>query len=246
MQVKLLPWLADPAALAPFLQTIHSHYRDAACAYLTSPRLGEDLPSLLASLHHTAHQLITPLFVGAPVEVPTNVIFEWTLDLKTGTLQKRRLSANEWAAQYLLDTRQEVRFGAVALEDRFFFELVDFIEHSKRFPFAWCIVCHNYFLRPERGRRPLFCSIRCKGKGVPSAARRTEYMRDYRHQKRAEELHLARLILRKRKTEVEQVVELGTQLPHKSRRALVQLLRQVQRIKAKRNKTTQPTRRKEV
>jgi hypothetical protein len=95
------------------------------------------------------------------------------------------------------------------------------------FPFGRCQVCHKVFVQSRRGRIQKYCSAVCSAKGVPAAAKRTDYTNTYRRIKRERELAAARRVL---KTLPEVTLErLGEEFPKKSRRQLKALVKRVQR-----------------
>lgn len=95
------------------------------------------------------------------------------------------------------------------------------------FPFGQCAVCRKVFVLPKKGKPKRYCSPSCKAKGVPSAAKRTEYTRMQRHKRRHEEILTTRRILRVWPKD-EQWEMLQKAFPRKSRRQLLFLLRQAQ------------------
>lgn len=93
------------------------------------------------------------------------------------------------------------------------------------FLFGQCAVCGTVFVLPKKGKPKRYCSASCKAKGVPSAAKRTEYARAQRHKRRRAEIRTTRRILRAWPRE-EQWEMLQKAFPRKSRRQLLFLLRQ--------------------
>lgn len=108
----------------------------------------------------------------------------------------------------------------------------------QRCPFGRCPVCGVVFVQPQRGKPRRYCSQRCKAKGVPSASKRTQYVREYRRQKREQEIQTARRVLRAWPKH-EQFAQLEKQFPTKPRRELLYL------IKKARVAQSEPTSRKE-
>jgi hypothetical protein len=101
--------------------------------------------------------------------------------------------------------------------------LLPLLRH-RPFPFARCPVCKQVFTHAGRGKPRKYCSESCKAKGIPSAAKRTEYQSMRRQRRRDEQLKLARRALRQARSQQEQIESLSKTFPQKSRRALVQLL----------------------
>lgn len=181
LQKVFLPWLEDSEVLGAFIQKEPPDVQKAARDYLTSGKLRQALPTLLSMLHHDAQRLITPLFVGAPVSVPGGVLPVpiWTLDLKTSKLQERWLAPKEEVNLFELP----VRYSLSDLHARFLVGLIDFIRHSKRFPFDVCLYCLKIFAPVKRQR---YCSPNCTYRGIEAARkdRKREYMRVYMAKRR--------------------------------------------------------------
>jgi len=103
---------------------------------------------------------------------------------------------------------------------------------EKRFPFGLCIVCHKVFVQSNKGKSRRYCSEPCKAKGVPSAAKRTEYVREQRQKQRRQELRMVKDILRKW-TEGERWQKLQKAFPKKTRRQLLYLMKKAQQKQKK-------------
>jgi hypothetical protein len=95
------------------------------------------------------------------------------------------------------------------------------------FPFSRCAVCARVSVPPRKGKPRRYCSESCKGKGVPSAAKRPAYIRAQRRKRKKAELLDAERIVRAWPPE-EQRRMLERAFPKKSRRQLHYLLKEVQ------------------
>jgi hypothetical protein len=93
------------------------------------------------------------------------------------------------------------------------------------FPFGQCAVCGQVFVQAHRGKPRRYCSSSCRAKGMPSAAKRTGYMRTQRQRQRKRELDTAQRLRRKASSEQKQLELLGKEFPQKSRRQLLHLLK---------------------
>jgi hypothetical protein len=64
------------------------------------------------------------------------------------------------------------------------------VTKGDRFGFAICRLakCRRIFARSRRGRPQKYCSAACKGRGVPSAKKRSTYVTGYRARRREEDL----------------------------------------------------------
>ena len=96
---------------------------------------------------------------------------------------------------------------------------------TRPFPFGKCAVCGQVFVQARRGKPRRYCSSSCRAKGMPSAAKRTEYMRTQRQRQRKRDLDKAQRIIRKASSEQKQLELLGKEFPQKSRRQLLHLLK---------------------
>ena len=95
---------------------------------------------------------------------------------------------------------------------------------QRPFPFVLCRVCGNVFVQTGRGKRPRYCSSRCRARGIPSAAHRAAYLRSYRRKKRGGEARIARRIMRAW-PKADHYAQLEKQFPRKSRRELLYILK---------------------
>jgi len=121
----------------------------------------------------------------------------------------------------LAGSKADVKVGEYGqLFDPSIFDLI----RERPFPFGMCAVCSTVFVQPHRGKRRRYCSGSCKAKGIPSATKRTEYAREYRHRKREAEILRTRRVLRAWPKQ-EQFAELRKQFPTKPHRELLYLLR---------------------
>ena len=101
---------------------------------------------------------------------------------------------------------------------------------TRPFPFGQCAVCGQMFVQLHRGKPRRYCSPSCRAKGMPSAAKRTEYMRTQRHKKRKREIERTQQILRTVPRDAEkQLRALEQVFPLKSRRQRLYLIKCAQR-----------------
>lgn len=72
------------------------------------------------------------------------------------------------------------------------------VTRDRKFAFGVCLVrgCRRIFTRSVRGRPQKYCSAACKGRGVPSAKKRSEYVIAYRARRREEDLRRVRALLK--------------------------------------------------
>ena len=112
----------------------------------------------------------------------------------------------------------------------FFMDLILPLFRTCPFPFGKCAVCGQVFVQLHRGKPRRYCSPSCRAKGMPSATKRTEYMRTQRHKKRKREIESTKQILRTVPRDVEkQLRALEPEFPEKSRRQRLHLIKRAQR-----------------
>ena len=98
------------------------------------------------------------------------------------------------------------------------------------FPFGQCPICRTVFVQLGKGKPRRYCTESCRTKGVPSAVKKTEYMRGYRQKHREREIEKVKRTIRAFPNGIEeQLAQLEKTFPRKSRRQRLYLLKQAQR-----------------
>ncbi|MBI3245886.1 MAG: hypothetical protein HYZ50_05205 [Deltaproteobacteria bacterium] len=151
-----------------------------------SPEEKEEISllSLLKVTHGVAWKTIHALLDGKPVHLPDPG--EWT-----GQIQGRKMREH---------------YEPHELDQRLYPALLEVLRHTP-FPLSRCAFsqCGKVFVQPGRGKPRRYCSESCKAKGIPSAAKRTEYKRKQRQQARERELRLARSVMQQTDSEQERL-----------------------------------------
>jgi hypothetical protein len=108
--------------------------------------------------------------------------------------------------------------------------LLDVTATEGRFPFGICRQrdCRRVFARTVRGRPQKYCSPTCKGRGVPSAAKRAEYVKNYRKRKREEEIRRARSVFRQCRNRSDAFRRLKKIFPGRPAKSILFLMRLAQ------------------
>jgi hypothetical protein len=152
----------------------------------------------LKHFHGQARNLILGLVAGASVLLPP------TQTRSVARLKGRRL----------VETKAELDIWSPLLD----------LLRQRPFPFGRCKreSCGRVFFQAGRGKPRSFCSERCKAKGIPSAAKRTEYARTRRRRKRQREIEVAKNVLRGAPKE-ERFARLQRAFPQKTRQQLLYL-----------------------
>jgi hypothetical protein len=97
---------------------------------------------------------------------------------------------------------------------------------ARRFPFATCCErkCHRVFVAAKRGRPQKYCSATCKARGIPSSAKRAEYVKNYRDRERDKLVRRVQSITRGCKKSA-RYERLKRDFPGRPRKSLLYLLR---------------------
>jgi hypothetical protein len=97
------------------------------------------------------------------------------------------------------------------------------LQSSRPSPIRRCLKCNAIIEQPVRGQRGQprkYCSTRCRAKGIPSAAKRTEYVREYRRRKAKKDILQMQQILLQVSNPLDLTSRLEKEFPKKSRRQL--------------------------
>lgn len=194
-----------------------SHAPIASEPFQFPPKEKEEiaLSNLLEITHNVARQTIRDLLAGRPARLPDPGAW-------IGQLQGRKVREH-----YEPRDSNEQLYPA----------LLDILRQTP-FPFGRCVVCCTVFLQPEgRGKPRRYCTDSCRAKGVPSAKKKTGYMRQHRQNLRERErLYAQRVVHKEKEKEKEKQRPLTLQerlrlwadeFPRKSTRQLLSLLKRV-------------------
>jgi len=99
------------------------------------------------------------------------------------------------------------------------------------FPFGVCRQrkCRKIFARNGRGRPQKYCSAACKGRGVPSAKKRSKYVAAYRARRRAEDVRRISALLEHCKRE-DRYALLRRTFPGRPAKSILYVMRQAEKL----------------
>ena len=97
------------------------------------------------------------------------------------------------------------------------------VTRDRKFAFGVCTArgCRRIFARSVRGRPQKYCSAACKGRGVPSAKKRSQYVSDYRARKREEDLRRVCTLLKRSKNRAERYALLKRKFPGRPAKSIL-------------------------
>jgi hypothetical protein len=210
---RILELVARVATFAP--GSLSGDQRSQAVADATTLS-GWDVQSLglvFAAFHIEIHRVVEGLLKGTPaLPLIGHVAHGWDAAGPTITQRDGRLQAG-WS-----------RVSAMPLLGEFNYYVWIASVRKQRCPFGRCPMCEVVFVQPDRGRLRRYCSERCKAKGIPSAAKRTEYVKQRRQRRRKEDIDTTRRVLRAW-MKAEHYARLQKEFPRKSRRELLYLMK---------------------
>lgn len=215
-----LPWFDDPVAAQQFFdEKLSPQIKEEIEGDYKAGRLEARLEMTLQNLLWDGAKLISDLLDGEKVAPPT-----WAMPqqpvwiLVDGKLQVQSVD---------LKTRQYREFST-HLSRELLSDLIPTLQR-KPFPFRRCRMCPKVMVQAERGKPRFYCSEACRSKGIPFAAKRTEYSRERRHQKRREDIATVQRILQAW-PEGDYWNALHKMFPGKSRMALVRLVNKAKEV----------------
>jgi hypothetical protein len=106
------------------------------------------------------------------------------------------------------------------------------VTRDRNFAFGLCAVrdCRRIFARSVRGRPQKYCCAACKGRGVPSAKKRSEYVTAYRARRREEELRRVRALLKRCKNRDDRYALLRHTFPGRPAKSILYVMRQAEKL----------------
>ena len=106
------------------------------------------------------------------------------------------------------------------------------VTRDRKFAFGVCTArgCRRIFARSDRGRPQKYCSAACKGRGVPSAKKRSQYVSDYRARKREEDLRRVCVLLKHSKHRNERYALLRRTFPGRPAKSILYVMRQAEKL----------------
>lgn len=173
---------------------------------------------------HTVWGSLPALFAGRGVRLPESFA-------RVGWLKGRNIVVGLEPTGGEDEEFMESRAEPVRLAIKEFYRL---LAHHP-FPLAQCRKCQRVFVQMGHGKPRQYCSTSCRARGLPSAAKRTEYVRTYRIRKRKQEIVMTRKILRG-SPQQERLERMQQAFPRKSRRQLLYLIKQAKRSAQPRKK----------
>ncbi len=171
----------------------------------------------LKDLAKTVWMVLSQLLKNRPVDRGQVSLNMW--------LRGRSITIHAEPLETAVDEYLESQGDLMQLSVRQFYEV---LEH-RPFPFGQCRVCKRIFVQMGRGKPQKYCSTPCRAKGLPSAIKRTEYVRVYRAKKREQDITVTCKILQTYPPQ-EHVRRLEEEFPRKSRRQLVYLIKQAKQV----------------
>ena len=111
--------------------------------------------------------------------------------------------------------------------------------------------CRRIFPRSIRGRPQKYCSSACRGRSVPSAKKRSEYVSAYRVRKREEDLRRIHALLKRCNDRTDRYALLKRTFPGRPAKSILYVMRQVEKLldappgrtgKARKRRATSPRR----
>ncbi len=174
----------------------------------------EDERNLFRLTYTEVQRAVLPLLSGEEVRLPSPVVFG-------------RLNGRVLEEVVKLPTLENIREG-VKFPRHFTYAPANQLYQLLRrrpFPFGQCVVCTKVFIQPRKGKPRRYCSTPCKAKGIPSAAKQTEYARTWRHNKRAQEIETTRRILLAWPEPEQHVERVKQEFLRKSRRQVLYLVK---------------------
>jgi hypothetical protein len=105
------------------------------------------------------------------------------------------------------------------------------VTNNRKFAFAVCRLpsCRRILARSVRGRPQKYCSAACKGRGVPSAKKRSNYVTAYRARRREQDLRRVAALLEHCKRE-DRYALLRRTFPGRPAKSILHVMRRAEKV----------------
>jgi hypothetical protein len=106
------------------------------------------------------------------------------------------------------------------------------VTRDRRFAFGVCPLpsCRRIFARSDRGRPQRYCSVACKGRGIPSARKRSKYVSAYRARRREDDLRRVCALLERSRRRDESYALLKRTFPGRPRKSILYVMRRAEKV----------------